>query len=115
MSIKQENTRLEGGGAHRLIQLFQRHGHNTDVKFHVATVISVDPFHIRLVGDNFDIEEDSLTVAQNLLAHERQVSIDGGAAVTMSFTEALVEINDEVLVVEVQDGQSYIVLDKVGA
>ncbi len=115
MSIKQENTRLEGSGVHRLIQLIQRHGHNVDVKFHTATVTSLDPFHIRLVGDNFDIEEDSLIVAQNLLAHERQATINGGDPVTLSFTEALVAAGDEVLVVEIQDGQSYIVLDKVGA
>lgn len=111
--INQENTRLEGSGAHRLIQLIKKHGFNQDMKVHIASVVSVEPFAIRLVGDVFDIESDSLIVAQNLLSHERKISIDGGQISTMK-VEALVTAGNEVIVLEIQDGQTYVVLDKVG-
>lgn len=108
-------NRLEGNGASRMVQLIRQHGHNVDVRFHVATVKSVSPFAIRLPGDNFDITDDLLIVSQALLPHERPATIDGGATVTIAFQDGYINVNDEVIVAETNDGQRYIVLEKVGA
>lgn len=108
-------NRLEGSGASRMVQLIRQHGHNVDVKFHVATVKSVSPFAIRLSGDNFDITDDLLIINQALLPHNRLAKIDGGTTVTIAYQDGYINVNDEVIVVETNDGQRYIVLEKVGA
>lgn len=121
-----KTNRLEGNGASRMVQMMKRFGHNEDVKFHVALVKSVSPFAIRLQGDNFDITDDLLIVSQAVLPHERQVKITGqatlgnesgaftGDTLTLTYNEGYINVNDEVIVVETNDGQRYIVLEKVG-
>lgn len=114
MANAKGTNRLEGNGASRMVNLMRQFGYNEDAKFHVATVKSVSPFAIRLPGDNFDITDDLLIVSQSLLPHERSAKIDGGATVTIAFQDGYVNVNDSVIVVETNEGQRYIVLEKVG-
>lgn len=107
-------SRLEGNGASRMVQLMRAIGYNEDVKFHVATVKSVAPFAIRLPGDNFDITDDLLTISQSILPHSRTAIINGGESVTVAYQDGYIKVGDEVIAVETNKGQRYLVLEKVG-
>lgn len=98
--------------AGKIIRLMQNFGGLGEVKFHIAEVTSVDPFAIRITGDPFDIDMDSLVLSQHLLPHEQLVSVNGGPPQIHSFQEGYIKTGDDVIVVEHRDGQQYIVLDK---
>lgn len=80
---------------------------------HIAKVMSISPFAIRIDGDEDDIEMDSLNVMQSILPHERKAKIDGGTSVTIAFQDGYLSLGDEVFVLETNDGQLYHVIDKV--
>ncbi|MEK3995455.1 DUF2577 family protein [Psychrobacillus sp. FSL K6-2365] len=117
--------RQEGSGGARLIKMMEQFGHNTDMRTHIAKVTSIDPFAIRIEGDNDDIEGDSLSVMQSILPHERKIDINGtvtfngvtdsmvGTDVKITFKEGYIKIGDEVWVLETNDEQKYHVIDKV--
>lgn len=117
--------RQEGNGAARLIKTMEKFGHNVDMITHIAKVTSINPFAIRIDGDNDDIEGDSLFVMQSILPHDRKIDINGtvtfngitdmmvGTDVNITFKEGYINIDDQVWVLETNDGQKYHVIDKV--
>lgn len=130
--------RQEGSGGARLINAMKKHGHNVDIRTHIAKVTSINPFAIRIEGDNDDIEGDSLFVMQSILPHKRKIDVIGNASLKgaatfngdpgivdivdgafkglemeVTFKEGYIKIGDEVWVLETNDGQKYHVIDKV--
>ncbi|SER87222.1 DUF2577 family protein [Psychrobacillus sp. OK032] len=95
------------------------------MRTHIAKVTSVSPFAIRIEGDADDIEMDSLVIMQSILPHERKADVKGtatfngvtgafsGVDMQITFKDGYVAVDDEVFVLETNDGQLYHVIDKV--
>lgn len=125
MSKRRDNERLEGNGASRLFRMINKDGEGT--RLTVATVSKLEPFAIRIDGDPFDIDGDSLIIAEGLLGFKRKASLKGGSAdgtttngsissITWEDAEITyeprVEEGDKVIVIIAQEGQLYYVMDK---
>ncbi|EMT54707.1 hypothetical protein I532_03845 [Brevibacillus borstelensis AK1] len=134
-------TRLEGSGASQLAQLIQKIGYNDFDRFELATIVSPPPA-IRIKIDNVDgitFEADDLVVAEHLTRHKRIVTIkhvqdterdvgdtipfprDNDSTGSLAWTYSYVEMTfedvlksgDRVLVASMNDGQAYVILDRV--
>ncbi|MEW9697938.1 DUF2577 family protein [Paenibacillus sp. SI8] len=103
---------MEGSGIGQLAQVIKRLGYNDFDRFEFATVTSPPPA-IRIKIDNMKIELDAsdVVMAECLTAHNRTVSINGASDVTLAFKDEL-KTGDRVIVVSVNDGQSYAILDR---
>lgn len=123
------NGKLEGNGAAKLIQLMRKNGYNKDLDIELATVIAPPPaLVIRCNRDNMELDKDDLIIAEHLTEHVRTVSISGGSVTgtvtpsgnltTFTLTDATMTIKsplrvgDQVIIVSANDGQLYYVLDK---
>lgn len=114
-------TRLEGSPASKFAQLIGKFGYNDYDRFEFATVVSPPPA-IRIKIDNVDgitFEADDLVVAEHLTKHKREVTftydtVDGVVTRTgeMTFDDEL-DPGDRVLVASMNDGQAYVILDRV--
>jgi Protein of unknown function (DUF2577) len=129
MSIKTQQP--EGNGASQLVQLMKIHGHNKDVDIELATVTAAPPA-LRIKIDNMpiELEADDLIVAERLTTRKEKITITaptvtatavGGGNIPvqlLTLTEAEIEYGDElsigdrVIVAEVNEGQTYIILDR---
>lgn len=103
---------LEGSGISKLRQMIQKHGHNDFDRFELATVTSPPPsLRFRVDSMTMDLEADDVIVAQHLTAHDRTISLNGGADSTLSYKDELVA-GDRVIVVSMSGGQTYVILDR---
>lgn len=105
-------SNIEGGPATQLVQLIQRIGYNDFDRIELATVTSPPP-SLRIKVDNMKIEldADDLVVAQALTNHSQTIRrIDGTAEVITMENE--LKAGDRVLVVSMNNGQAYAVLDR---
>lgn len=129
-----KEDRIEGQGGSKLIQLIKQFGYNQDVNIELATVTSSAP-NLKIKVDNMDVEleKDDLIVAEYLTAHSRTVKLTS-SSVSDSMTSAgyeshthnitsltiegkldfndVLKTGDRVIVAEINDGQSFIVLDR---
>lgn len=103
----------EGNGASQLVQLMRIHGFNKDVDIELATVTAAPPkLKIRIDKMSVELEHDDLIVSEHLTKHSRSVKIgSGGTAQTMEYQDEL-KVNDRVIVASVNDGQTFIILDR---
>ncbi|WP_088072403.1 DUF2577 family protein [Gottfriedia luciferensis] len=104
--------RLEGNGASRFIRLMQIYGKNDSMNVDYATITAVNPFKLRIDGWRFDLESDDFEICEYLSKHKRQVRISGGEVVGLEFQDEL-KVEDRVVVVSYNNGQRFIVLDRV--
>ncbi|WNF07484.1 DUF2577 domain-containing protein [Brevibacillus borstelensis] len=132
--------RLEGSGFSQLRQVIAQVGRNDYDKLELATVTSPPPA-LRIKIDNMpiELEADDLVVAEHLTRHTRIVTIrheqdkerdvgdtvpfprdndsTGSLAWTYSYVEMqfedVLKAGDRVLVSSMNDGQSYVILDRV--
>ena len=103
---------LQGTGISRMIQAMREVGRNDFDRFELATVMAALPA-ITLKVDNCPIIFDAsdLVIAEQLTQHSRQVTINGGSVAEMVVQSPL-EVGDRVIVVSMNNGQSYVVIDK---
>ena len=141
MSANEQEV-LEGGGASKFVQLIQKFGYNKGIEIELATVTASAP-NIKIKLDNMaeELLAEDIIIAEQLTKHKRKVQLNipkltltgfttptggnvtgQGSAVTPVNTETVfaeIEFTDElkkddrVLVVATEDGQTYIVLDRV--
>lgn len=103
----------EGNGASQLVQLMRIHGYNKDVNIELGTVTAAPPA-LKIMIDNMaiELEADDLIVAEQLTKHTRQIKLAGGSAQVLEYQDEL-KVGDRVIVAEVDEGQTYIILDRV--
>lgn len=103
----------EGSGRAKLRGVLEALGRNPYV-IEFATVTSPLP-GIRAKVDNMPIEldADDLVICEHLTQHTRTASINGGAASTIVY-EAALATNDRVIVAAINNGQNYVILDRIG-
>ena len=133
------NDRLEGSGVSQLRQTIAKVGYNSYDKFELATVIAPPPERrIRVDNMTIDLEADDVIVAENLTRHTRIVTItheqgkerdvgdtipfpkdndtDGGLYRKQSYVafqfEDVLKAGDRVIVASMNDGQTYVILDR---
>ncbi|WP_025846473.1 DUF2577 domain-containing protein [Brevibacillus agri] len=132
--------RLEGDGFSQLRQVVAEVGRNDYDKLELATVTAPPPA-LRIKIDNMalELEADDLVVAEHLTRHKRIVTIrheqdaerdvgdtepkprdndsTGSLAWTYSYVEMqfedVLKAGDRVLVSSMNDGQTYVILDRV--
>ncbi|WP_391571918.1 DUF2577 family protein [Cohnella sp.] len=104
----------EGSGRAKLRGILETIGRSGGVKIELATVTSPLP-SVRIKIDNMPIEldADDLVICEHLTAHKRTASINGGAPVDIEY-EAVLSAGDRVVVAAVNEGQLYIVFDRIG-
>lgn len=141
MSANEQEV-LEGGGASKFVQLIQKFGYNKGIEIELATVTASAPdIKIKLDSMPEELTADDIIVAERLTKHKRRVQLNipkitltgfttptggnvtgQGSAVTPANTETVyaeIEFTDElkkddrVLVIATEDGQTYIVIDRV--
>lgn len=123
------NGKIEGNGAAKLIQLMRKNGYNKDVDIELATVVTPPPsLKIRLNSDNLELDAEDVIIADHLNEHTRTISITGGSVsgtvvpngnlTTFTLTDATLTVKtplkagDQVMVITANDGQLYYVLEK---
>jgi hypothetical protein len=134
------STRLEGSPESKFLQLIKKHGYNPYDKFELATVISAPP-DLKIQIDNMPVvlEKDDVLVAEHLTRHKRIVTItheegkernvgdkfpfpkDHDADGELYFKTEYLELQfedvlkpgDRVIVASMNDGQSYVILDRL--
>ena len=139
-STRKAPDRLEGSGVSRFAQEIKRLGYNDYDRFELATVVAPPP-ELRIKIDNMalELEADDVLVAEHLTRHKRIVTIKheqdaerdvgdtepkprdndstGSLAWTYSYVEMqfedVLKAGDRVLVASMNDGQSYVILDRV--
>lgn len=139
-STRQGSDRIEGSGASKLVQLIRQIGYNDFDRLELATVTSPPP-DLRIKIDNMpiELEADDVLVAEYLTRHTRIVTIkheqdaerdvgdtvpfpkdndsDGDLYRKLSYVELqfedVLKAGDRVLVSSMNDGQSYVILDRV--
>src|SRR5690606_32177330 len=108
----QKRLKTEGSPYAMFIQLIREHGHNQDVNIELATVIALPPeMIIKLDADNIMLYKDELTVADYLLEHEREITLEGGTRQKATVHEKL-KVGDTVFVASLNDKMRYYVIDK---
>ncbi|MGG4453221.1 DUF2577 domain-containing protein [Brevibacillus porteri] len=138
MSTK-SSDRLEGSGFSQLRQAIERFGYNPYDKLELATVIASPP-ELRIKIDNMTIEldADDIVVCEHLTRHKRIATItheqdkerdvgditpfpkdndsDGDLYQKLSYIEFqfedVLKPGDRVLVSSMNDGQTYVILDR---
>lgn len=106
------NDTLQGTGISRLVQVMREVGRNDFDRFELATVTAALPA-ITIKVDNMALTLDAsdLVIAEHLTQHTRNVTINGGTLSVMVVNSPL-QVGDRVIVVSMNGGQSYVVLDK---
>jgi hypothetical protein len=105
----------EGSAGSKLRSLIKRVGANTDTRFEFGTITSASPYFSVLVdGMKIELDADDCVVAEHLTEHTRTVTIGGGTASEMVVSSALT-VGARVIVAQINDGQTYVILDRVGA
>ncbi|WP_338461539.1 DUF2577 domain-containing protein [Brevibacillus borstelensis] len=139
-STRKVSDRIEGSGASQLVQIIRQIGYNNYDRFELATVVSPPPdLRIRIDNMALDLEADDLVVTEHLTRHKRIVTIkheqdterdvgdtepkprDNDSTGSLAWTYSYVELQfedvlkagDRVLVASMNDGQSYVILDRV--
>jgi hypothetical protein len=127
--VLNNNGKIEGNGAAKLIQLMRKNGYNKDVDIELATVVTPPPsLKIRLNSDNLELDAEDVIIADHLNEHTRTISITGGSVsgtvvpngnlTTFTLTDATLTVKtplkagDQVMVITANDGQLYYVLEK---
>ncbi|WP_029100222.1 DUF2577 domain-containing protein [Brevibacillus thermoruber] len=139
-STRKASDRIEGSGASQLVQLIRQIGYNDYDRFELATVVAPPP-ELRIKIDNMalELEADDVLVAEHLTRHTRIVTVkheqdaerdvgdtepkprDNDSTGSLAWTYSYVELQfedvlkagDRVLVASMNDGQSYVILDRV--
>lgn len=126
--------RLEGDGFSKLAQAIRDIGYNKDIDIELATVTAPPPnLKIKIDGMSIELEKSDLIVAERLTTHtcnvslaSSNVSLDMVAAGTGPHTHGVNGVNingtitftdvlkpgDRVIVASINNGQTYVVLDK---
>lgn len=106
----------EGSGRAKLRGILSALGERSrrDIHIELATVNSPLP-NIRVKVDNMAVELDAedIVVCEHLTQHTRTATIDGGAPVDIVY-EAALAAGDRVIVASINDGQSYVIIDRIG-
>jgi hypothetical protein len=104
----------EGSGRAKLRGVLDALSKSGGARIELATVIAPLP-NIRVKVDNCPIEldADDLVVCEHLTQHTRTASINGGAPSTITYEAALIA-NDRVIVASINDGQNYVIIDRIG-
>ncbi|WP_239613951.1 DUF2577 domain-containing protein [Cohnella mopanensis] len=104
----------EGSGRAKLRGVLDALGKLGGMRFEFATVTAPLP-SIRVKVDNCPIEldADDLVICEHLTQHKRTASINGGAPVEIEY-EASLSAGDRVVVASINDGQLYVVIDRIG-
>lgn len=129
-----EDDRLEGSGASKMVQVIRKFGHNQDINIEFATVTSPPP-NLKIKVDNMSIEldKDDLMVAEYLTKHKRKIKFTSSSVAEAMSTEGFephvhditslvlegeMEFIDElkagerVIVANIDSGQTYVILDR---
>lgn len=129
------DKKFEGSGGTQLAMLMKHLGYNKDVDFQLATVTSAPPA-LKIKVDNMEkieLDNGDLIVAEHLTNHSRKVTITS-SSVTETMTQAgytphvhditsmtieadlafndELKVGDRVIVVEIAEGQTYVILDR---
>ncbi|MEV5028496.1 DUF2577 domain-containing protein [Paenibacillus sp. LPE1-1-1.1] len=104
----------EGSAGTKLRNLIKRVGANTDTRIEFGTIMSAAPsFSVLVDGMKIELDADDCVVAEHLTEHTRTVSINGGAASEM-VVDSVLTVGARVIVAQINDGQAYVILDRVG-
>ncbi|WP_161601336.1 DUF2577 family protein [Paenibacillus luteus] len=105
----------EGSAASKLRSLIKRVGANTDTRIDFGTITAAAPsFSVLLDGMKIELDADDCAVAEHLTEHTRVASVNGAPDINVVFRSALT-IGARVIVAQINDGQTYVILDRVGA
>lgn len=104
---------VEGSPPSQFIEIIRKYGRNDYDKLEYGTVKSPPP-NLVISIDNvpIDFDSDDLIVPAHLLAHEREVTINGNDT-TITFDHSL-PTGTRVLVSSMSDGQKYAILCTIG-
>ncbi|UKS30148.1 DUF2577 domain-containing protein [Paenibacillus sp. HWE-109] len=107
-----ENDTLQGTGISRLVQAIREIGRNDYDRIELATVtVALPAIAIKIDNMALTLDAGDIVIAEHLTEHTRQVTINGGSVAEMTVKSPL-EAGDRVIVVSMNGGQSYVVLDK---
>lgn len=105
-------AKLEGSGISQLTQIIKHVGRNDFDRFEVATVTAAPPaLKVKLDSTALELLADDIIVAEHLTEHKRRAQINGGADVDLVLRTGLA-VGDRVILVSMNEGQSYVLLDK---
>jgi hypothetical protein len=122
---------IEGGSPSKLVQIIRKYGANTDTRIEFGTITAVSPLRVQVDGMKIELEADDLVIAEHLTEHTRNVDMSGGSAsgavspdgslTSFAVTDAALtiksalEVGARVIVAEINSGQTYVILDRMGA
>jgi hypothetical protein len=86
---------LQGSGGSQLVQLIKQFGYNDSFIFEFATIVQTSPPQIKLEDVGLTLEKDHLLFLN-------------------SYSQTM-QVGDRVMVVQMNKGQTYLILDKVVA
>ena len=105
----------EGSAASKLRSLIKRVGANTDTRIEFGTVTAASPsFRVLIDGMKIELDADDCVITEHLTDYTIMARISGASPVSIEFKSAL-KVGDRVIVAQINDGQTYVILDRMGA
>jgi len=106
---------IEGSGVSQFKSVMKQLTYVKSADIEFATVLAPPP-SIRIQVDNMKIELDAedLAICESLTKTIREATINGGTTVVLEVDNAL-KAGDRVVVASINDGQLYVVLDRLGS
>lgn len=87
----------EGSAGSKLRSLIKSVGANTDTRIEFGTVTAASPdFRVLVDGMKIEVEAEDCVVAERLI-------------------ESGLDVNDRVIIAETNSGQTYVIIDRMGA
>lgn len=104
--------RLEGSGPAKLAQAIRKIGYNEYDRFELATVTSVAPLTIKV--DNVPLTLDAADIVLCERLADRTVKLRAADGTVTEYTAlSPLEAGDRVIVASMNNGQHYVVLDRL--
>ncbi|WP_337102321.1 DUF2577 family protein [Paenibacillus sp. YIM B09110] len=104
----------EGSPASKLRSLIKRVGANTDTQIDLGTVTAAAPnFQLLIDGMKIELDADDCIIAEHLTEHTRPVTLSG--ADTTLTLKSVLTVGARVIVAQIDNGQTYVILDRVGS
>lgn len=106
---------IEGGGVSQLKSVVKQLTYVKSADIEFATVLAPPP-SIRVAVDSMKIEldADDLAICESLTKTTRDATINGSATVIIEIDNSL-KAGDRVVVASINDGQLYVILDRLGS
>lgn len=102
---------IEGSGIRQLGEVIRKWGYNEFDRVGLATVTSISPTLVKVDGMNLVLDANDLIIAEHLTERKQTVILSDGTETEMTVLSPL-KPGDRVIVVSMESGQFYVVIDK---